>query len=142
ADVAAPHGVRLPELNLGGGFGIAYTEADHPATPPDLAGWLRHAAVEACRDHGVPVPRLAVEPGRAIAGPAGCTLYRVGTVKRIDGVRTYVAVDGGMSDNIRPALFGTRYPVTLAGRAASAPPVRVRVGGRPCAAGDVVVTDR
>ena len=141
AGVAATHGIQLPELNLGGGFGIAYTEADHPATPAELAAQLRRAAADACREHGIATPRLAVEPGRAIAGPAGCTLYRVGTVKRIDGVRTYVSVDGGVSDNIRPALFGTRYPVTLAGRASAAPPAPARVVGRHCDAGDIVVRD-
>jgi diaminopimelate decarboxylase len=138
---SAGPGTALPELSLGGGFAIAYTAADRPAPAARLARRLRRSAAAAFHDHGIPVPRLAIEPGRAIAGPAGCTLYRVGTVKPVDGLRTYVSVDGGVSDNLRPALFGTRYSVTLVGRASTAAPILVRVVGRHCDAGDVVVHD-
>jgi diaminopimelate decarboxylase len=141
AGIAAEHGRELPELNLGGGFGIAYSGKDHPPTPSELAEVIRTAVTQESRRLGVTPPRLAIEPGRAIVGQAGCTLYRVGTVKRRPGLRTYVAVDGGMSDNIRPALFGADYSVTLGNRVSTAEPVLVRVVGRHCDAGDIVVRD-
>jgi diaminopimelate decarboxylase len=134
-------GVDLPELDLGGGFGIAYTSQDDPAAPPDLAGNLFKIVAEECADRGLPVPHLSVEPGRALVGPAMFTLYEVGTVKDVDGIRTYVSVDGGMSDNIRTALYGADYSATLAGRESSAGPMLARVVGKHCEAGDVVVKD-
>ena len=134
-------GVPLPDLDLGGGFGIAYTTQDDPATPGDLAKNLTKIVDDACEALGLPVPRLSVEPGRAIAGPAMCTLYEVGTVKDVDGIRTYVSVDGGMSDNIRTALYDANYSATLASRASTAAPILARVVGKHCEAGDVVVKD-
>jgi diaminopimelate decarboxylase len=139
AAVLAEHRAWLPYLSLGGGFGIAYTQADQPATTGQFAQILRDTARAECAALGMPLPRLAIEPGRAIAGPSGCTLYRVGTVKPVPGYRTYVAVDGGMSDNIRPALFGADYSVSLAGRVSDAAPALVRVVGKHCDAGDVIV---
>lgn len=141
ASIADRHGVLLPELSVGGGFGIAYTEADEPATPKELADRIRIAAVLECGRLGIDPPRLAIEPGRAIVGQSGCTLYRVGTVKRLAGFRTYISVDGGMSDNIRPALFGANYSVALANRTSAAEPTLVRVVGKHCDAGDIVVRD-
>src|SRR5690606_32359173 len=141
AQVARTHDVLLPELNLGGGFGIAYTLQDDPASPAELAKSLQAIVEHECAALGVPVPRLAVEPGRAIAGPAVFTLYRVGTVKDVDGIRTYVSVDGGMSDNIRTALYDAAYSATLASRASDAPPALVRIVGKHCEAGDIVVAD-
>ena len=145
AAVRDEHGLELPELGLGGGFGIAYTSQDDPAAPDQLGEQLRQIVADECASRGVAVPRLAVEPGRAIAGPSVLTLYEVGTVKpvRLDGGgrRTYVAVDGGMSDNIRPALYGASYSCTLASRSSSAPPMLVRVVGKHCEAGDIVVPD-
>jgi diaminopimelate decarboxylase len=94
-----------------------------------------------CQAAGLPVPRLTVEPGRAIAGPGTVTLYEVGTVKDVDGLRTYVSVDGGMSDNIRTALYGADYTCVLASRGSAAPPVLSRVVGRHCESGDIVVRD-
>jgi len=135
------HGIVLPELNLGGGFGIAYVPGDDPLDVADLAVQLRHIVERECRAAALPVPRLAVEPGRAIAGPAAVTLYEVGTVKDVDGIRTYVSVDGGMSDNVRTALYGADYACTLASRASSAPPMLARVVGKHCETGDVVVKD-
>jgi diaminopimelate decarboxylase len=137
----AEEGTELPELNLGGGFGIAYTDADKPTDPQTLAETLRTVVAKKCASLGVSVPRLAIEPGRAIAGPSGCTLYRVGAVKRINGVRTYVTVDGGMSDNVRTALYDGIYSVKLASRASSAEPMLSRVVGKHCDAGDIVVRD-
>ncbi|HEU5035043.1 MAG TPA: diaminopimelate decarboxylase [Mycobacteriales bacterium] len=134
-------GVTLPELDLGGGFGIAYVSADDPAAPIDLAKQLRAIVQRECAAAQLPVPRLAVEPGRAIAGPGGITLYEVGTVKDVDGIRTYVSVDGGMSDNVRTALYDASYTVTLASRASDAAPMLARVVGKHCEAGDIVVRD-
>jgi len=144
---AGPAGRTSFELGLGGGFGVAYTTADDPWTPEHLATALAGAVRTECAAHVVPVPLVTVEPGRAIAAPSTCTLYTVGTVKDValDGgaVRRYVAVDGGMSDNIRPALYGAAYSATRAGRtsAGAADPVLSRVVGRHCEAGDVVVWD-
>jgi diaminopimelate decarboxylase len=138
-------GVELPELDLGGGFGIAYTLQDDPADPKDLASELTSIVEHECRARGLAVPRLAIEPGRAIVGPAMCSLYEVGTVKKValDGgaVRTYVSVDGGMSDNIRTALYDADYSATLASRASGAPVVLGRVVGKHCEAGDILVKD-
>ena len=133
------------ELDLGGGFGIAYTTQDDPAEPKILAQALTGMVQSECRVLGVAVPRLAIEPGRAIAGPATCTLYEVGTTKEVplDGglVRRYVSVDGGMSDNIRTALYDADYSCTLASRRSEAGPVLSRVVGKHCEAGDIVVKD-
>jgi diaminopimelate decarboxylase len=134
-------GATLPELDLGGGFGIAYTAADDPADPVELAKQLRTIVQRECTSADLPLPRLAVEPGRAIAGPGGVTLYEVGTVKDVDGIRTYVSVDGGMSDNIRTALYDADYTVTLASRTSDAPPMLCRIVGKHCEAGDIVVRD-
>jgi len=138
----------VPELNLGGGWGIDYTEADEAFAPEDVADALAAIVAEACAERGIPVPEIAVEPGRYIVGPAGVTLYRVGTIKPValegdDGAtatRTYVSVDGGMSDNARPALYGADYTARLA-RASDAPAVLTRVVGKHCESGDIVVND-
>jgi diaminopimelate decarboxylase len=138
-------GVALPEMDLGGGFGIAYTTQDDPSDPAQLATEMTKIVEHECRALGIPEPRLSIEPGRAIVGPAVCTVYEVGTVKpvELDGgaVRTYVSVDGGMSDNIRTALYDADYSCTLASRASDAPPVLSRVVGKHCEAGDIVVKD-
>jgi diaminopimelate decarboxylase len=137
--------VTLPEMDLGGGFGIAYTTQDDPADPAQLATEMSKIVEHECRALGIPEPRLSIEPGRAIVGPAMCTVYTVGTVKKVqlDGgaVRTYVSVDGGMSDNIRTALYDADYSCTLASRASDAVPVLARVVGKHCEAGDIVVKD-
>ena len=136
-------GGEVPELNLGGGFGIAYTSADE-VTPIDViaADFARVVASE-CATLGIPVPIVAIEPGRAIIGPSTVTLYEVGTIKDVlvDGtdVRKYVSVDGGMSDNIRPALYGADYTVRLANRSSDADPALVRIAGKHCESGDIVV---
>lgn len=141
ADLMREHGVLPGELNLGGGLGIAYTAADSAPAPEDFADHLRSVVADSCERSRLPAPRLAVEPGRALVGPSGCTLYRVGNVKRLEGLRTYVAVDGGMSDNVRPALYGGIYSAQLAGRRSDAGPMLSRVVGKHCDAGDVVVRD-
>jgi diaminopimelate decarboxylase len=145
AQIGDELGVTLPELDLGGGFGIAYTTQDDPSDPSQLATEITKIVEHECRGLGIDVPGLSIEPGRAIAGPAMCTLYTVGTVKEValDGGarRTYVSVDGGMSDNIRTALYDADYSCTLASRASEAPPILARVVGKHCEAGDIVVKD-
>ncbi|MGI8887796.1 MAG: diaminopimelate decarboxylase, partial [Nocardioidaceae bacterium] len=136
-------GMPLSELDLGGGFGIAYTTQDDPAAPDVLATQLRSIVEHECRALQIAVPHLSVEPGRAIAGPSTFTLYQVGTVKSValdaGASRRYVAVDGGMSDNVRTALYDADYSCTLASRRSAAPPVLSRVVGRHCESGDIVV---
>ncbi len=141
AEIRDEHGLELPELDLGGGQGIAYTSADDPMPVQVHARELHQIVRAACAAAGLAVPRLAVEPGRAIAGPTAVTLYEVGTVKDLPGVRTWVSVDGGMSDNIRTALYDARYTAVLAGRASDAEPRVVSVCGKHCESGDVVVRD-
>jgi diaminopimelate decarboxylase len=145
ARVSEEIGVVMPELDLGGGFGIAYTTQDDPSDPAQLAVELTKIVEHEARALGVDVPRLSVEPGRAIAGPAVCTLYEVGTVKQVEldagAARTYVSVDGGMSDNIRTALYDADYSCTLASRRSDSAAVLSRVVGKHCEAGDIVVRD-
>ncbi len=145
ADFCVQNGRELPELDLGGGFGIAYTSADTPATPGELATALREIIRQECDALGVAVPRLSIEPGRAISGPSTFALYRVGTVKKVEldggASRLYVAVDGGMSDNIRTALYAAEYSATLASRRSTATPALARVVGKHCEGGDILVRD-
>ena len=133
-------GATPPYLDLGGGFGIAYTAADTPMDVPALAASMRAIVTRECAAAGLAEPRLAVEPGRAIAGPASITLYEVGTVKDTPH-RRYVSVDGGMSDNIRTALYDAQYTCVLASRVSDVPPVLCRVVGKHCESGDIVVRD-
>ena len=130
-EVAEATGSTIRELDLGGGFGIAYTQDDPPAAAPGevAARILEHWPADLA---------LVMEPGRALVGRAGVSLHRIGTVKEIPGVRTYVAVDGGMSDNIRPALYGARYEFLLANRADAAIEQSVRLVGKHCETGDIL----
>ncbi len=144
-------GGQVPELNLGGGFGIAYTSADVAIPLHEIARRFAEIVAAAASARGVPVPVVAVEPGRAIIGPAGTTIYEVGTVKPVEvsldgggstaAVRTYVSIDGGMSDNIRPALYAAEYSAALASRSSAAEPVVSRVVGLHCEGGDILVRD-
>jgi len=141
----------VPELNLGGGFGIAYLERDDAPAIEAVATSLLAAVARVCGELNIPMPHIAVEPGRVIIGPAGITLYEVGTTKEVtvtleepaqgSAVRRYVSVNGGMSDNARPALYGADYSVALVGRASEATPVLVRVAGKHCESGDIIVRD-
>ena len=133
------HGVEIDELDLGGGFGIAYTDEDSPPQVKELAQSIRDIVDRQCRAAGLSRPRLTVEPGRGIAGPGTITIYEVGTIKDVDGLRTYVSVDGGMSDNIRTALYDATYTCALVSRASDAPPMLTRVVGKHCESGDIVV---
>ena len=132
-------------LDLGGGLGIAYTPEDDPPPPAELAAQLRSIVDAECRATGLPSPQLAVEPGRAIAGPGTVTLYEVGTTKDVvlgaTTRRRYVSVDGGMSDNMRTALYDARYDCRLVSRASGGEPTLSRVVGKHCESGDVVVRD-
>ncbi|BCJ42661.1 diaminopimelate decarboxylase [Actinoplanes ianthinogenes] len=141
AQIRDARGVELPELDLGGGFGIAYTTQDDPSTPGDLAKRINKIVESECELAALRVPHLSIEPGRAIVGPSVFTLYEVGTVKDVDGIRTYVSVDGGMSDNIRTALYDASYSATLANRRSDAEPMLARVVGKHCESGDIVVKD-
>jgi diaminopimelate decarboxylase len=141
AQIRHARGVELEELDLGGGFGIAYTTQDDPSEPGDLAKRINKIVEGECDSAQLRIPRLSIEPGRAIVGPAVFTLYEVGTVKDVDGIRTYVSVDGGMSDNIRTALYDASYSATIAGRASQAEPLLARVVGKHCESGDIVVKD-
>jgi diaminopimelate decarboxylase len=138
-------GIEIEELNLGGGMGIAYLDSDDPLDVADMAMQIGDIVAKECSDASIATPALAFEPGRAIVGPAGITLYEVGTVKPVEldsgMVRTYVSVDGGMSDNIRTALYGADYTVRLASRSSLAEPMLCRVVGKHCESGDIVVRD-
>ncbi len=139
------HGAEVAEVNLGGGLGIAYVPGDDPESPKETVKRLVAIVERECAESGLRVPRLSVEPGRAVVGPSGVTVYEVGTVKRVelDGgqERLYVSVDGGMSDNIRTALYDAEYTCTVANRASGARPVLARVVGKHCESGDIVVRD-
>lgn len=141
AEVRDEHGVELPEIDLGGGLGIAYTPEDDPREPHEIAKSLTAIVTRECESAGLRTPRISVEPGRAIVGPTAFTLYEVGTIKPLEGLRTYVSVDGGMSDNIRTALYDAEYSVALVSRRSEAEPMLSRVVGKHCESGDIVVRD-
>ncbi|MCX6372915.1 MAG: diaminopimelate decarboxylase [Actinobacteria bacterium] len=128
-------------FNIGGGLGIRYTSADMPSSIEEFAEVGVSAVREGAERHGMTAPKLFVEPGRSIAGKAAVTAYTVGTVKVIPGVRTYVAVDGGMSDNLRPMLYDSRYEAMLAGKAETPATEVVTIAGKHCESGDVLVRD-
>ena len=128
-------------LGAGGGLGIAYTRADDPPTPRDFVETLRRALDAGSARRGISPPRLVVEPGRSIAGPAGVALYTVGSIKDIPGVRRYVAVDGGMGDNIRPKLYGARYEVFKADEPEAPATGRVTIAGKYCESTDILIND-
>ena len=139
-------GGDVPELNLGGGFGISYTRADHPMAIEEMASRIVGAVAKKCKELGIEIPKLAFEPGRIIAGPAGITLYTVGTIKDVQiteqgslATRKYVSVDGGMSDNARPALYEAEYSAALASRVSNSTGALARVVGKHCESGDIVV---
>ena len=134
-------GFEPRKLGAGGGLGIAYTNQDDPPTPRHFVETVRHALVTGCARRDLKVPELVVEPGRSIAGPAGMALYTVGSIKDIPGVRRYVAVDGGMGDNIRPKLYGARYEAFLASDPDHAADGKVTIAGKYCESTDILITD-
>jgi diaminopimelate decarboxylase len=140
-DMRARHGVVPSVFSPGGGFGIAYTEEGQEA---DIEGWaiaVARAMLRGCANHDLPLPHLVVEPGRTLVGPAGIAVYEVGSRKAIEGVRTYVSVDGGMADNIRPALYEARYTAELANRQAEGKRELVTISGKYCESGDLLIKD-
>jgi diaminopimelate decarboxylase len=138
-------GAQLPELDLGGGFGVAYIEGDITVEPADVLPQIHAAVKKACEENNLSMPLVSFEPGRNIVGPTMFTLYEVGTVKEvvIDGgkIRTYVSVDGGMSDNARTALYDAQYTAVIAQRASHAPHTLTRVVGKHCETGDIIINE-
>ena len=134
-------GLNLQEFSPGGGFAIAYTRNDRPPAPDDYAAAIVSTLTATCAELGMDQPSLVIEPGRSIIGPAGVALYRIGAIKDIPGIRTYVSVDGGMGDNIRPALYQASYEVLSANRPAAEPDATVTIAGKYCESGDVLASD-
>jgi diaminopimelate decarboxylase len=142
AELRAAFGFELRELSPGGGFGVRYTPDDEPPIDPRRATRaIAEAVTQEAQRCGFELPELTIEPGRSIVAPAAVALYRVGSVKRIEGVRTYVAVDGGMADNIRPATYGARYSAVLANRVDDPVTETVAIAGRYCESGDVLIRE-
>ena len=136
---------ELPELDLGGGYGIAYMPGDESVNPAEAMKALAAAVTKNCAAHNLQIPLVSIEPGRAIVGPTMFTLYEVGTVKDVtleNGThRRYISVDGGMSDNIRPSLYGAEYTTILANRTSTATHVSSRLVGKHCETGDIVIRE-
>jgi diaminopimelate decarboxylase len=136
---------ELPELDLGGGYGIAYLPGEETVVPAEAMSALAASVTKNCAAHNLQIPRVSIEPGRAIVGPAMFTLYEVGTVKDVtleNGThRRYISVDGGMSDNIRPSLYGAEYTTILANRTSNAAHVSSRLVGKHCETGDIVIRE-
>jgi diaminopimelate decarboxylase len=140
AEIRRDFGVEMEHLSPGGGFGISYLDNDEPKPPAFWAEVIGGSLRNALDRHAMPPPVLTIEPGRSIAGPAGIAIYRVGSIKEIPGVRTYVAVDGGMADNVRPSLYGARYTAVLANRTPRREEDRdVAVVGKYCESGDILI---
>lgn len=137
--------VELPELDLGGGFGIAYVSGDVTVEPSDVLPAIRKAVDAACKKYSLQIPLISLEPGRNIVGPTMFTLYEVGTVKDVvvsaGTVRKYVSVDGGMSDNLRPTLYDAEYSAVIAQRVSSAPLTLSRLVGKHCETGDIIINE-
>jgi diaminopimelate decarboxylase len=134
-------GLELQEFSPGGGFAIAYTRQQQPPGIAEYAETIVSALKSTCDEAGMALPELLIEPGRSIIGPAGVALYRIGAIKDIPGVRKYVSVDGGMGDNIRPALYQATYEVVSAGKADREPTEKVTIAGKYCESGDVLASD-
>ena len=139
------YSVELPELDLGGGYGIAYLPGENSLDPASTMKDLATVVTAQCAAYKLAIPRISIEPGRAIVGPTMFTLYEVGTVKDVTlengAIRRYVSVDGGMSDNLRPALYDAQYFAALANRTSSAPKVSSRIVGKHCETGDIVIRE-
>ena len=140
-DFAASVGLELRELSPGGGFAVRYTPADASLPAADVTRAIADTVCAVAHQTGARLPMLTIEPGRSIVGTAGVAVYRVGSIKSISGVRTYVAVDGGMADNIRPTAYGAVYTPLLANRALDAANASVAIAGKYCESGDVLVKD-
>ena len=141
ARIRDEYGFTVKELDMGGGLGVAYTASDKPSSIDDFAETITAAVKECCAKYDFPLPRLLVEPGRSLTANAGVTLYRVGNMKTLPGIRKYVAIDGGMSDNIRTALYHAEYEPTIANKAGQPRTEIVTLCGKHCESGDAVVID-
>ena len=138
-------GQQLPELDLGGGYGIAYLDDESEIQAADVLGSLASQVKQACAQYSLDVPKISIEPGRAIVGPSMFTLYTVGTTKIVTlengSTRNYVSVDGGMSDNLRTALYGAEYTAIIANRESTAKKIATRIVGKHCETGDIIIKD-
>ena len=145
AEIKEKFGKALPELNVGGGYGIAYTTAENSISPQSVLPALAKVIKEECAKLKLDLPIISIEPGRAIVGPTTTTIYEVGTTKLVTlddaTTRNYISVDGGMSDNIRPALYGAKYSAFLANRESNAKKTSSRVVGKHCETGDILILD-
>jgi len=141
AHLGRRYGIWFRVLNLGGGMGIRYTSEDSPIPVERLVEGIVEATVASFKEYGIPLPRLMMEPGRSIVAQAGTTLYTVGSRKEIQGVRTYVAVDGGMTDNPRLALYGAKYEACIANRVNDPEMETVSIAGKCCESGDMLIWD-
>jgi diaminopimelate decarboxylase len=136
------HGFDMQQVSAGGGYAVQYLRGTPAPSRADYAEAVVSALTESCRAHAVPLPQLVVEPGRSVVARAGVALYSVGSRKEIPGVRTYLAVDGGMADNIRPALYGAAYDALVANRPGDiGPHESVTIAGKYCESGDILVRD-
>lgn len=138
AQVKAETGLAVNELNLGGGFGIKYVESDSPREYSEFMEAVSSEIHKACGEHGLEIPKVFIEPGRSVVGPAGITLYTVGVVKEIKNVRTYLAIDGGMTDNPRYALYQADYEAVVANKAGLPKDFEVTIAGKCCESGDLI----
>ncbi len=134
-------GLELQRFSPGGGFAVAYTRDQEPPSVADYAETIVSSMTSTCQGLGIEMPTLVIEPGRSIIGPAGVALYRVGAIKDVPGVRKFLSVDGGMGDNIRPALYQAEYEVLAANKASREPVEKVTVAGKYCESGDLLASD-
>lgn len=141
ADIKAETGLEIAELDLGGGFGIYYTEWDDPLAVEDFCSIILSRAAEKSEDLGIKLPALTIEPGRSIVGNSGTTLYTVGSIKEVPGIRKYVSVDGGMADNIRPSMYGAEYECAICDKMVCGETETVTIAGKCCESGDILIKD-
>ena len=141
AEMGKKHGLKLREFSPGGGFAVQYVEGEAPPAIGEYAETLVSAVTEGCRKRGMPVPRLIIEPGRAIVARAAVALYTVGASKEVPEVRRFVSVDGGMADNPRPPMYGSQYSALVANKALEARRETVTIAGRYCESGDILMRD-
>ncbi|MBC8120404.1 MAG: diaminopimelate decarboxylase [Gemmatimonadaceae bacterium] len=134
-------GLNFSELNIGGGLGICYTPTDDPPSIEQWVATVSRAIIDACQHYNVPLPRLLCEPGRSLIGPAGVTLYTVGSTKTVPDIRTYISVDGGMSDNPRPITYKAQYTAAVANKMNDSRRSVVTIAGKHCESGDVLLRD-
>ena len=141
AEMAEKHGLKLEEFSPGGGFAVQYVEDKPPPSVADYAEAVTGAVTEGCREHGLPLPKLIIEPGRAVVARAAVALYTVGASKDVPGVRRFVSVDGGMADNIRPPLYGSQHSALVANKPLETRRETVTIAGRYCESGDILIRD-